>query len=80
MRLNRGRQSRADKLISGVPIQRPFMVFMFRILGFNIRNYHFSTEKDISKKAGQFFEKVSISSMAAVPSIFGNVYEIGQLH
>lgn len=65
------------QVIYGVPIERPFMVFMFRILGYDIRDHHFSTEKDISRSAGKFFKKTSIQAMKAFPSVFGNVYEIG---
>ena len=65
------------QVVYGAPVERPFMVFMFRILGYDIRNYHFSTEKDISRTAGQFLNKVSVQAMKAFPSFFGDVYEVG---
>jgi ubiquinone/menaquinone biosynthesis C-methylase UbiE len=65
------------QLIYGVPIERPFMVFMFRVLGYDIRDHHFSTEKDIANAAAHHFRKVNIQAMKAWPSIFGGVYEIG---
>ena len=65
------------QVVYGAPIERPFMVFMFRILGYNIRKHHFSTERDISNAAENFFTKVSLQAMQAFPSIFGNVYEVG---
>lgn len=65
------------QVVYGTPIERPFMVFMFRILGYDIRDHHFSTEKDISQTAGRFLKKVSVQAMKAFPSFFGDVYEIG---
>lgn len=63
--------------IYGVPIERGFMVFMFRLLGCNIRGHHFSTEKDVFNAADSVLNKVRIFQMQCVPSLFGPVYEIG---
>jgi ubiquinone/menaquinone biosynthesis C-methylase UbiE len=65
------------QVVYGVPIERPLMVFMFRILGYDIRDHHFSTEKDIAETAERFLRKVSVEAMKAFPSFFGNVYEVG---
>lgn len=65
------------QVVYGVPIERAFMVFMFRLLGYNIREHHFSTEKDVSEAAESVLEKVRIIRMKSVPAIFGAVYEIG---
>jgi ubiquinone/menaquinone biosynthesis C-methylase UbiE len=65
------------QVVYGAPVERPLMVFMFRILGYDIHEHHFSTEKDISKTAGQFLKKVSVRAMKAFPSVLGDVYEIG---
>ena len=65
------------QVIYGVPIERRFMVAMFWLLGFNIREHHFSTEKDVRDAAGSMLEKVRIVQMQSVPSLFGPVYEIG---
>jgi ubiquinone/menaquinone biosynthesis C-methylase UbiE len=46
-------------------------------LGYNIRDHHFSTEKDISQTAERFLKNVSVKAMRAFPSFFGDVYEIG---
>ena len=35
----------AGQMVYGTPVEKPFMVFMFRMLGHNIRDEHFSTEK-----------------------------------
>jgi len=65
------------QVVYGVPVERPFMVFMFRMLGYNIRKHHFSTEMDVAQAAGRFLKKVSIQAMQASPAFLGAVYEIG---
>ena len=65
------------QIVYGVPVERPFMVAMFALLGYNIRKYHFSTEKDIAAAASQHFEPVRVTPMKSTPAKFGNVYEIG---
>ena len=65
------------QVVYGVPIERPFMVFAFRMLGYNIREHHFSTEKDVAEAAGKILDKVRINKMSSVPSFFGKVYEVG---
>jgi ubiquinone/menaquinone biosynthesis C-methylase UbiE len=65
------------QVVYGVPIERPFMVFMFRLLGYNIREHHFSTEKDVLDTAQKVFKKVQVVRMNSAPSIFGPVYEVG---
>jgi ubiquinone/menaquinone biosynthesis C-methylase UbiE len=65
------------QVIYGVPVERPLMVFFFRLLGFNIRQHHFSTEKDVFNAANSILNKIRIIQMKSVPSIFGPVYEVG---
>lgn len=65
------------QVVYGVPVERPFMVFMFRLLGYNIREHHFSTEIEVSKAAEKVLQKEHVHTMKASPAIFGNVYEIG---
>jgi ubiquinone/menaquinone biosynthesis C-methylase UbiE len=65
------------QVIYGVPIERPLMVFMFRMLGCDIRKEHFSTELDVSFAAQERFQKVRIVQMRSRPPIFGPVYEVG---
>lgn len=65
------------QVVYGVPVERPFMVTMFALLGYNIRKYHFSTEKDVSIAAAKHFEQVRIVPMKSKPALFENVYEIG---
>ena len=62
--------------IYGTPVDRPFMVFMFRLLGHNIRDEHFSTEKQIATVAEKTLNKVKVIEMKGYPAFFGNVYEV----
>jgi ubiquinone/menaquinone biosynthesis C-methylase UbiE len=65
------------QVIYGVPVERPFMVTMFALLGYNIRKHHFSTEKDVAAAAAKHFKQVRAIPMRGTPAFFGNVYEIG---
>jgi hypothetical protein len=53
------------------------MVAMFALLGYNIRKYHFSTEKDVFHAATKHFQQIRLLPMQSTPAVFGNVYEIG---
>ncbi len=63
--------------VYGVPIERRFMALMFRLLGCNIREHHFSTEKDVFNAADSVLDKVRVVQMQSVPTLFGPVYEVG---
>jgi len=65
------------QIVYGVPVERPFMVAMFALFGYNIRKYHFSTEKHVSAAARKHFQQVRVIPMKSTPALFGNVYEIG---
>jgi SAM-dependent methyltransferase len=65
------------QLVYGVPVERPLMAFMFRVLGYDIRKLHFSTEKDIARAAEQALRKQSVTAMRGTPSWLGAVYQIG---
>jgi ubiquinone/menaquinone biosynthesis C-methylase UbiE len=65
------------QIVYGVPVERPFMVAMFALLGYNIRKYHFSTEKDVAAAAAKHFKQVRVTPMKSTPAMFGDVYEIG---
>ncbi len=65
------------QVVYGVPIERALMVFMFRVLGYNIREHHFSTQDDVSLAGGKLLNKVCIRQMRSTPPIFGAVYEVG---
>jgi ubiquinone/menaquinone biosynthesis C-methylase UbiE len=65
------------QVVYGVPVERPFMVFVFRLLGYNIREHHFSTEIEVAQAAEKIFKKNSVKAMKAFPAFIGTVYEIG---
>ena len=65
------------QVVYGVPVERPLNVFMFRLLGYDIREHHFSTERQVSAAAEKYFHKVRLIPMLSTPPIFGQVYEIG---
>jgi ubiquinone/menaquinone biosynthesis C-methylase UbiE len=65
------------QMIYGVPVERPLMVCMFRLLGYDIRKYHFSTHEDVAGAAAQVLRKVRVVPMRATPSWLGAVYEVG---
>jgi hypothetical protein len=58
-------------------VEKPFMVFMFRMLGHNIRDEHFSTEKEIAAAAHTAFSRGHVVQMKSMPPIAGAVYEVG---
>ncbi len=62
------------QVVYGVPVEKPFMVFMFRLLGHDIRREHFSTEKEIAAAAGREFSPVRLVEMK---SLAGPVYNVG---
>lgn len=62
------------QVVYGVPIERGVMVLVFRLLGCNIREHHFSTEKDVAAAAESVFGKGGVVQMR---SLLGAVYEVG---
>ena len=42
-------------MVYGAPIERPLMATAFRLLGYDIRKHHFSTEKHIEEAARMYF-------------------------
>jgi len=65
------------QMIYGTPVEKPFMVFMFRILGHYIRDEHFSTKKEIAAAAYKAFSKGHVIEMKSIPPIAGTVYTVG---
>ncbi len=68
---------RGGQVVYGAPVERPFMVAMFRLLGHDIRREHFSTEKEIAAAAERHFRRERILQMKSTPPLFGTVYEVG---
>lgn len=65
------------QVVYGVPIERPLMVWMFRLLGYNIRLHHFSTHQQVRDAAASVLKEVRVIGMPSFPRGLGNVYEIG---
>lgn len=65
------------QMVYGTPVEKPFMVFMFRLMGHNIRDEHFSTEKEIAAAAHKAFPKGKVIEMKSTPPIAGTVYTVG---
>jgi len=65
------------QVVYGVPVERPLMVWLFRLLGCNIREHHFSTQDDVSTAARQVFGHGRITPMCSIPPFRGSVYEVG---
>lgn len=62
------------QMVYGVPVERPFMVWMFRLLGHDIRQEHFSTEKQVAQAAASFFRPLRLIPLR---SLVGMVYQVG---
>jgi len=62
------------QVVHGVPFERTLMVFMYRLLGVNIREHHFSTERDVSANARKLFNEKRLITMKG---LFGPVYQVG---
>jgi ubiquinone/menaquinone biosynthesis C-methylase UbiE len=67
----------SGNLVYGVPVERPFMVMMFRLLGYAIRNHHFSTEKDVARAAEACLKKIKASVYTPFGGCLGALYEVG---
>jgi|SRR5688572_1562260 len=65
------------QMVYGTPVEKPFMVFMFKILGHDIRDEHFSTEKEIAATAHTYFSNGKVIEMKSTPPIAGTVYTVG---
>jgi len=63
------------QVVYGVPAQTPFMDAAFRLLGYDISKYHFSSESQISAAARAVFKNGKVLEMKGWP--FGKVYEAG---
>ena len=62
------------QVVYGVPVDKAIMNCAFRLLGYNIQEYHFSDQKQISSAVRTVFKEVAASSIDMGP--FGKLYEI----
>jgi ubiquinone/menaquinone biosynthesis C-methylase UbiE len=65
------------RFVYGVPVERPLMRFAFRLLGYDIRKYHFSTERDVAKAADRCFKRIALHQYQPFKALSGTVYEAG---
>jgi SAM-dependent methyltransferase len=65
------------QVVYGVPVERPLMVLAFRLLGYNIREHHFSTEDDVRQAFEAVFQNERLRVLKGTPPLVGKVYEVG---
>jgi SAM-dependent methyltransferase len=65
------------QLVYGVPIERTFMVMMFRLLRYNIRGHHFSTEKHVRDAATAAMKLVRLRQLRGAGGLTPALYEVG---
>jgi SAM-dependent methyltransferase len=65
------------QVVYGVPVERPLMVWMFHLMGHDIRAHHFSTEKDVREAAGRHLKEVRVRPMKTCVPFVKAVYEVG---
>lgn len=66
----------SGEVIYGVPVDKMIMDYAFRLLGYNIKEYHFSDQKQIAAAAKKVLKEITISNICMWP--FGKLYEIGR--
>ena len=64
------------QVVYGVPVERPLMALAFRMLGYDIREHHFSTEAQVREAAAAALAPVRVIPMRGLPFL-GDVYEVG---
>ncbi len=65
------------QVVYGVPVERPLMVFLFRLLSTNIREQHFSTEKQVFDTACQALEPAGTRQLHGPFGLFETIYQVG---
>ena len=69
----------AGVLVYGVPVDRPLMTASFRLLGYNIHEHHFSTEKDVFAAAKRYLTPDRTEVIYGLGGLAGPIYETGRL-
>jgi len=64
------------QLVYGVPIDRPLMTFLYRILGYRIKNFHFSDQDVIRRNAQKIFRQVDYENLHAFGLKSFSVYQV----
>jgi ubiquinone/menaquinone biosynthesis C-methylase UbiE len=63
--------------VYGVPADNVLMRFCFRLLGYDIRKHHFSSERDVAAAASRVLTEKKITAMKGGLPFSGSMYEIG---
>jgi len=62
-------------MVYGAPVERPLMVTAFRLMGYDIRQHHLSTEKEIAAAAGSALSPAATTVLRGLGGLAGPVYE-----
>jgi SAM-dependent methyltransferase len=65
------------QLVYGVPVERPLMVMAFRVMGYDIREHHFSTEREVAAAAREVLGERRLTAMRGGLGLPGSIYEVG---
>lgn len=65
------------QVVYGVPVNQPLMTLAFRLLGYKIKDHHYSTEKDIHIVAQDFLQMNKIIQLSGPLGFPRSIYEIG---
>ena len=65
--------------VYGVPVDRPLMTAVFRLMGYDIRGHHFSTERDVASAAQEYFGSLELRTMRGICGLSGPIYEAGRV-
>jgi len=65
--------------VYGVPVDRPIMTLAFRMLGYDIREHHFSTERDVAEAGGKAMKTAEVARMRGFFGLGGPIYEVARL-
>ncbi|UYN91425.1 MAG: class I SAM-dependent methyltransferase [Anaerolineales bacterium] len=65
------------QLVYGVPVERPLMQLAFRVLGYDIREHHLSTEKNVADAARAQFKQTALKQLKGPVPFTGAIYEVG---
>ena len=64
------------QLVYGVPIDRKLMTFLYRLLGYRIKNFHFSDQDVIRTSAQNQFQQVDYENLQAFGLRSFSVYQV----
>lgn len=64
------------QLVYGVPFDRPLMTFLYRVLGYRIKHFHFSNQDIIRAQAQQQFSRVEYENIELLKMKFLSLYQV----